>query len=33
MIREMLGIAEGILQDLHDDHNEVAELIAHAHAE
>lgn len=27
MIREMLGIAEGILQDLHDDHNEVAELI------
>jgi hemerythrin superfamily protein len=27
MIREMLGIAEGILQDLHDDHNEVAGLI------
>ena len=27
MIREMLGIAEGILQDLHDDHNEVAALI------
>ena len=27
MIREMLGIAEGILQDLHDDHNEVATLI------
>jgi hypothetical protein len=27
MIREMLGIAEGILQDLHDDHNEVASLI------
>src|SRR5262245_32364937 len=27
MIREMLGVAEGILQDLHDDHNEVAELI------
>jgi hemerythrin-like domain-containing protein len=27
MIREMLGIAEGILQDLHDDHNEVATLM------
>lgn len=27
MIREMLGIAEGILQDLHNDHNEVADLI------
>jgi hemerythrin-like domain-containing protein len=27
MIREMLGIAEGILQDLHNDHNEVASLI------
>jgi hemerythrin superfamily protein len=27
MIREMLGIAEGILQDLHDDHNEVADLL------
>jgi len=27
MIREMLGIAEGILQDLHNDHNEVAALI------
>ncbi len=27
MIREMLGIAEGILQDLHNDHNEVATLI------
>lgn len=27
MIREMLGIAEGILQDLHDDHNEVAALL------
>jgi hypothetical protein len=23
MIREMLGIAEGILQDLHNDHREV----------
>ena len=29
MIREMLGIAEGILQDLHDDHNEVAALMEH----
>lgn len=27
MIREMLGIAEGILQDLHDDHAEVDELL------
>src|SRR5215468_11308291 len=27
MIKEMLGIAEGILQDLHDDHKEVAALI------
>lgn len=27
MIREMLGIAEGILQDLHNDHNEVDELL------
>ena len=27
MIREMLGIAEGILQDLHNDHNEVATLL------
>src|SRR5215831_14899352 len=27
MIREMLGIAEGILQDLHNDHNEVAALF------
>src|SRR5207253_2872600 len=27
MIREMLGIAEGILQDLHNDHNEVAALM------
>ena len=27
MIREMLGIAEGILQDLHDDHGEVASLM------
>ncbi|HEY1258782.1 MAG TPA: hemerythrin domain-containing protein [Stellaceae bacterium] len=27
MIREMLGIAEGILQDLHNDHSEVATLI------
>ena len=27
MIREMLGIAEGILQNLHDDHNEIAALI------
>jgi len=27
MIREMLGIAEGILQDLHDDHEEVASLL------
>lgn len=28
MIREMLGIAEGILQDLHNDHTEVASLIS-----
>ena len=27
MIREMLGIAEGILQDLHNDHEEVSSLI------
>lgn len=27
MIREMLGIAEGILQDLHNDHSEVSKLI------
>lgn len=27
MIREMLGIAEGILQDLHNDHREVAALM------
>lgn len=27
MIKEMLGIAEGILQDLHNDHNEVAALL------
>jgi hemerythrin-like domain-containing protein len=27
MIKEMLGIAEGILQDLHDDHKEVASLL------
>jgi hemerythrin-like domain-containing protein len=27
MIREMLGLAEGILQDLHNDHSEVASLI------
>jgi hemerythrin superfamily protein len=27
MIREMLGIAEGILQDLHNDHNEVDSLM------
>lgn len=27
MIREMLGIAEGILQDLHNDHREVSTLI------
>jgi hemerythrin superfamily protein len=29
MIREMLGIAEGILQDLHNDHSEVDALINH----
>jgi hypothetical protein len=28
MIREMLGIAEGILQDLHNDHGEVDTLLA-----
>jgi hemerythrin superfamily protein len=27
MLREMLGMAEGILQDLHNDHQEVSELI------
>jgi iron-sulfur cluster repair protein YtfE (RIC family) len=27
MIREMLGIAEGILQDLHNDHREVDALL------
>lgn len=27
MIREMLGIAEGILQDLHNDHSEVDSLL------
>jgi hemerythrin-like domain-containing protein len=27
MTREMLGTAEGILQDLHDDHGEVASLM------
>lgn len=27
MIREMLGIAEGILQDLHNDHSEVDTLM------
>lgn len=27
MIKEMLGIAEGILQDLHNDHREVAKLL------
>ena len=27
MIREMLGIAEGILQDLHNDHSEVDKLL------
>src|SRR5262249_24251267 len=27
MLKEMLGIAEGILQDLHDDHEVVASLI------
>ena len=27
MIREMLGTAEGILQDLHDDHSEVDSLM------
>src|SRR6266851_554694 len=27
MIREMLGVAEGILQDLHNDHSEVDTLV------
>lgn len=27
MIKEMLGIAEGILQDLHNDHEVVASLL------
>src|SRR5580692_2884808 len=27
MLKEMLGMAEGILQDLHNDHQEVAKLI------
>src|ERR1051326_185305 len=27
MIREMLGIAEGILQDLHNDHSEVDDIL------
>jgi hemerythrin-like domain-containing protein len=27
MIREMLGIAEGVLQDLHNDHSEVDSLM------
>ena len=27
MIREMLGIAEGLLQDLHNDHSEIASLM------
>jgi hemerythrin superfamily protein len=27
MLKEMLGMAEGILQDLHNDHEEVATLI------
>jgi hemerythrin-like domain-containing protein len=27
MIKEMLGIAEGILQDLYDDHDEAASLL------
>jgi hemerythrin-like domain-containing protein len=27
MIKEMLGVAEGILQDLHDDHEVVASLL------
>ena len=27
MIKDMLGIAEGILQDLYDDHEEVASLL------
>ena len=28
MIREMLGIAEGILQDLHNEHSEIDGLLA-----
>jgi hypothetical protein len=28
MIREMLGIAEGILQDIHNDHGEVDNLLS-----
>ena len=28
MLKEMLGMAEGILQDLHQDHEEVSDLIA-----
>ena len=27
MLREMLGMAEGILQDLHQDHEDVSDLI------
>ncbi len=27
MLKEMFGMAEGILQDLHNDHQEVAKLI------
>jgi iron-sulfur cluster repair protein YtfE (RIC family) len=27
MLREMFGMADGILQDLHDDHREVSDLI------
>ena len=27
MLRQMLGMAEGILQDLHNDHQEVSDLI------
>ena len=27
MLKEMLGMAEGILQDLHNDHQEVSGLI------
>jgi hemerythrin-like domain-containing protein len=28
MLKEMLGMAEGILQDLHQDHEDVSDLIA-----